>query len=79
LIRETTSKGVIIAREPEMWIERPYAAEAFSLHAGTVMGLVKRWLDADREATADVRAYGLSIRQTSPTMRTWRAFGGCRS
>jgi CRISPR-associated endonuclease/helicase Cas3 len=44
LIRAVSSRLVVVHDEPLTVAERPFAAEAFSLHPQTVYGLVGKWL-----------------------------------
>jgi CRISPR-associated endonuclease/helicase Cas3 len=44
LIRAVSSRLVVVHDDPLMVLERPFAAESFSLHPGTLYGLVDRWL-----------------------------------
>ncbi len=46
LIRAVTALQVVVHDEPNTVARRPFAAESFSLHPGTVRGQVKRWREA---------------------------------
>lgn len=47
LVRAVSTRRVVVHDEPLAVQERPFAAQAFSLHPGTVSGLVKRWVQAE--------------------------------
>jgi len=47
LIRAVSSRLVVVHDNPLAVAERPFAAEAFSLHPGTVFGLVNKWLERE--------------------------------
>ena len=49
LIRAVSSRLVVVHDDPLAVQERPFAAEAFSLHPGTVYGLVNKWLEREWE------------------------------
>ncbi len=49
LIRAVSSRLVVVHDNPQAVAERPFAAEAFSLHPGTLYGLVKKWLERENE------------------------------
>jgi len=57
LIRAVSSRLVVVHDNPLAVAERPFAAEAFSLHPGTVYGLVDKWLE--REWDLDLEGYGV--------------------
>ena len=57
LIRAVSSRLVVVHDDPLAVAERPFAAEAFSLHPGTLYGLVKKWLE--RESELDLEEWGL--------------------
>lgn len=57
LIRAVSSRLVVVHDDPQAVAERPFAAEAFSLHPGTVYGLVKKWLE--RESELDLENWGV--------------------
>jgi CRISPR-associated endonuclease/helicase Cas3 len=44
LIRAISSQRIVVHDDPQAVQERPFAAESFSLHPGTVYGLVDHWL-----------------------------------
>ena len=44
LVRAVSSRLVVVHDDPQAVLDRPFAAEAFSLHSQTVYGLVKRWI-----------------------------------
>jgi CRISPR-associated endonuclease/helicase Cas3 len=44
LIRAISSRLVVVHDDPLAVLERPFAAESFSLHPGTVFGLVNKWV-----------------------------------
>lgn len=46
LIRAVVALQVVVHNDPEAVAQRPFAAESFSLHPGTVRGQVKRWREA---------------------------------
>lgn len=45
LIRAVSSRLVVVHDDPLAVLERPFAAESFSLHPGTVFGLVDKWVE----------------------------------
>ncbi|MBN1661775.1 MAG: CRISPR-associated helicase Cas3' [Anaerolineae bacterium] len=49
LVREVSSKLVVVHDDADAVLENPFAAEAFSLHPGTIRGLVKEWLEREGE------------------------------
>jgi CRISPR-associated endonuclease/helicase Cas3 len=53
LIRAVSSRLVVVHDGPLAVIERPFAAEAFSLHPGTVYGLVDKWLEREWDLDLD--------------------------
>ena len=53
LIRAVSSRLVVVHDDPQALLERPFAAESFSLHPGTVFGLVKRWVQRADEIGLD--------------------------
>ena len=57
LIRAVSSRLVVVHDDPQAVAERPFAAEAFSLHPGTLYGLVKKWLA--REDALDLEDWGV--------------------
>ncbi len=57
LIRAVSSRLVVVHDDPLAVAERPFAAEAFSLHPGTLYGLVKKWLA--REDELDLEDWGV--------------------
>ena len=57
LIRAVSSRLVVVHDDPQAVAERPFAAEAFSLHPGTLYGLVEKWLA--REWDLDLKDYGV--------------------
>lgn len=57
LIRAVSSRLVVIHDDPQAVAERPFAAEAFSLHPGTLYGLAKKWLE--REDALELEEWGL--------------------
>ncbi len=57
LIRAVSSRLVVIHDDPQAVAERPFAAEAFSLHPGTLYGLVRKWLA--REDELDLEEWGV--------------------
>jgi CRISPR-associated endonuclease/helicase Cas3 len=57
LIRAVSSRLVVVHDDPQAVAERPFAAEAFSLHPGTLYGLVEKWLE--REWDLDLEGYGV--------------------
>jgi len=44
LVRAVSSRLVVVHDDPLTVLERPFAAEAFSLHPRTVHGMVKQWV-----------------------------------
>jgi CRISPR-associated endonuclease/helicase Cas3 len=57
LIRAVSSRLVVIHDDPQAVAERPFAAEAFSLHPGTLYGMVEKWLARERDL--DLEGYGV--------------------
>jgi len=57
LIRAVSSRLVVVHDDPQAVAERPFVAEAFSLHPGTLYGLVKKWLA--REDALDLEDWGV--------------------
>ena len=53
LIRAVSSRLVVVHNDPLAVRERPFAAEAFSLHPGTVYGLVSKWLEREWDLDLD--------------------------
>jgi len=53
LIRAVSSRLVVVHDDPQAVAERPFAAEAFSLHPGTVYGLVNKWLEREWDLDLD--------------------------
>jgi len=53
LIRAVSSRLVVVHDDPQAVRERPFAAEAFSLHPGTVYGLVNKWLEREWDLDLD--------------------------
>ena len=53
LIRAVSSRLVVIHDDPQALLERPFAAEAFSLHPDTVYGLVDKWIKRADELDLD--------------------------
>lgn len=53
LIRAVSSRRVVVHDEPNLVLERPFAAESFSLHPGTVYGLVNKWVEKADELDLD--------------------------
>jgi len=53
LIRAVSSRLVVVHDDPQAVSERPFAAEAFSLHPGTVYGLVNKWLEREWDLDLD--------------------------
>jgi len=53
LIRAVSSRLVVVHDDPLAVAERPFAAEAFSLHPGTLYGLVEKWLGREWELDLD--------------------------
>lgn len=45
LIRQISSKPVVIHSDPDLVAEAPFAFEAFGLHTGSAYGLVREWLE----------------------------------
>ncbi len=45
LVRAISSQLVVVHDVPQVLLERPFDAESFSLHPGTVRKLVKEWID----------------------------------
>jgi CRISPR-associated endonuclease Cas3-HD len=56
LIRAVSSRLVVVHDEPLALLERPFAAEAFSLHPGSLYGLVRSWLTRQDEVDEAVWA-----------------------
>jgi CRISPR-associated endonuclease/helicase Cas3 len=54
LIRAVSSRLVVVHDDPQAVLERPFAAEAFSLHHGTLYGLVSEWLAREQAVEADL-------------------------
>jgi len=61
LIRAVSSRLVVVHDEPQAVLERPFAAEAFSLHPGVLYPLVDRWLE--RAWDLDIEGYGVQALQ----------------
>jgi CRISPR-associated endonuclease/helicase Cas3 len=60
LIRSVASQKIIIHDDPMAVAARPFAYEGFSLHVGSVAGLVKRWLERLNEsASEDAGVWGV--------------------
>jgi len=59
LIRAVSSRLVVVHDNPTAVAERPFAAEAFSLHPGTLYGLVEKWLE--RENELDLEDWGVQV------------------
>ena len=57
LIRAVSSRLVVVHDDPQAVAERPFAAEAFNLHPGTLYGLVEKWLE--REWDLDLENWGV--------------------
>jgi CRISPR-associated endonuclease/helicase Cas3 len=57
LIRAVSSRLVVVHDDPGAVAERPFRAEAFSLHPGTLYGLVEKWLA--REWNLDLEGFGV--------------------
>jgi CRISPR-associated endonuclease/helicase Cas3 len=53
LIRAVSSRMVVVHDDPPALLERPFAAESFSLHPGTVYGLVNKWVQRADEIGLD--------------------------
>ena len=53
LIRAVSSRLVVVHDDPQAVAERPFAVEAFSLHPGTLYGLVGKWLEREDELDLD--------------------------
>jgi CRISPR-associated endonuclease/helicase Cas3 len=53
LIRDVSSRLVVVHDDPSAVAERPFAAEAFSLRPGTVYGLINKWLDREWDLDLD--------------------------
>jgi len=53
LIRAVSSRLVVVHDDPPAVAERPFATEAFSLHPGTVYGLVNKWLEREWDLDLD--------------------------
>lgn len=53
LIRAVSSRQVVVHDDPLSLLERPFAAESFALHSGSLYGLVKKWLARERELDLD--------------------------
>lgn len=53
LIRAVSSRLVVVHDDPQSVVERPFAAESFSLHPGTVYGLVRKWVERADELDLD--------------------------
>jgi len=53
LIRAVSSRLVVVHDDPQAVAERPFAVEAFSLHPGTLYGLVGKWLERADELSLD--------------------------
>ncbi|MDY6877141.1 MAG: CRISPR-associated helicase Cas3' [Chloroflexota bacterium] len=53
LIRAVSSRLVVVHDNPLAVAEHPFAAEAFSLHPGTLYGLVKKWLEREWDLDLD--------------------------
>jgi CRISPR-associated endonuclease/helicase Cas3 len=54
LIRAVSSRLVVVHDDPQAVLERPFAAEAFSLHHSTLYGLVSKWLAREQAVEADL-------------------------
>jgi len=54
LIRAVSSRLVVVHDDPLAVAERPFAAEAFSLHHSTLYGLVSEWLAREPDVEADL-------------------------
>jgi len=60
LIRQVSSRRIIVHDDPRAVGENPFAYESFGLYAGTVSGLVKQWLSrAEQEDLDDYGIYAL--------------------
>ncbi len=59
LIREVSSRLVVIHDDPQAVLERPFAAEAFSLHHSVLYSLVERWLAREDELEAGYAVHAL--------------------
>lgn len=57
LIRAVSSRLVVVHDDPAAVAERPFAAESFNLHPGTLYGLVEKWLG--REQALDLEDWGV--------------------
>jgi CRISPR-associated endonuclease/helicase Cas3 len=53
LIRAVSSRLVVVHDDPCAVAEQPFAIEAFSLHPGTVYGLINKWLDREWDLDLD--------------------------
>ena len=53
LIRAVSSRLVVVHDDEQSVLERPFSAEAFGLHPGTLRGLVRGWLDREDEMDAE--------------------------
>ena len=58
LIRAVSSRRVVVHDDPEEVRRKPFSAESFSLHPGTVYGLVQKWLTQERDL--DLQGPGIS-------------------
>ena len=47
LVRAVSSRLVVVHDDPDAVLERPFAAEGFAFHRGSVYGLVDGWLERD--------------------------------
>ena len=61
LVRAVSSRLVVVHDDPRAVLERPFAAEAFSLHPSVLYGLVDRWLE--RVWDLDIEGYGVQALQ----------------
>jgi CRISPR-associated endonuclease/helicase Cas3 len=59
LIREVSSRLVVIHDDPQAVLERPFAAEAFSLHHSVLYSLVERWLAREDELETGYAVHAL--------------------
>jgi len=59
LIRAVSSRLVVVHDDPQAVAQRPFAAEAFSLHPGTLYGLLEKWLT--RESDLNLKGHGVHV------------------
>ncbi len=61
LIRQVSSQAVVIHDDPNTVAESPFAYESFSLHTGSVQGMVRKWLERVNDADPD--SFGVYVLQ----------------